>query len=60
MPGSVHYVDSVDRILNDKLGERLSILDISNTAGKGVVNETPVFLKAYNSKLTKEIGRAHV
>jgi hypothetical protein len=60
MPGDVYYVDSVERTLEGKLGERFSVLDVSTTAGKGTLDEAPVFLKAYDSKITKGGGSIHV
>jgi hypothetical protein len=60
MPGEVSYEDAVDRSLNAKLGERFSVLDISPTAGKGVVNETPVFAEAYDAKVKKGGGSIYV
>lgn len=60
MPGEVYYVDTLTRTLEGKLGERLSVLDVSPTAGKGTLDEAPVFLKAYNSKITKGGGAIHV
>ena len=60
MPGELFYADTIERTLNSKLGEMVSVLDVSPTAGKGTVDEAPVFSKAYASKIAKGGGVVYV